>query len=52
MRSLWLTVAVVITSAMLGAQAPAVRDPLPVPDIPGFHTGVLEIALPLTWRNP
>ncbi len=38
MRALSVFSAVVITSAMLGAQAPAVRDPLPVPDIPGFRT--------------
>ena len=37
MRSLWLTLAV-LSGAMLGAQAPAVRDPLPVPDLPGFRT--------------
>src|SRR5688572_1019198 len=38
MRSLWLTAAAVATTTMLAAQAPAVRDPLPVPDLPGFRT--------------
>ena len=38
MRSLWLTMAAVATAAGLAAQAPAVRDPLPVPDLPGFRT--------------
>ena len=33
-----LTLVTVLTSAVLAAQAPAVRDPLPVPDIPGFRT--------------
>jgi len=33
-----LTLVAVLTSAVLAAQAPAVRDPLPVPDIPGFRT--------------
>jgi 3',5'-nucleoside bisphosphate phosphatase len=38
MRRLWLISAVALTSAVLGAQAPAVRNPLPVPDIPGYRT--------------
>ena len=37
MRSLPL-IAVVLATALVAAQAPAVRDPLPVPDIPGFRT--------------
>jgi hypothetical protein len=38
MRRLCLISTLALTSALLGAQAPAVRDPLPVPDIPGYRT--------------
>jgi hypothetical protein len=38
MRRFLLASAVALTSALLHAQAPSVRDPLPVPDIPGYHT--------------
>ena len=38
MRAITLTLATVLTCALPGAQAPAVRDPLPVPDLPGFLT--------------
>ena len=38
MRRLWLIATVALTGALLHAQVPSVRDPLPVPDIPGYRT--------------
>ena len=38
MRLISLTAALVVSGALAAGQVPTVRQPLPVPDLPGFHT--------------